>query len=424
VGTTATSEHKEAAQLYEERERRIKDAIALRVPDRVPVAFSMNFWHARYGGRTVRDVMYDYDLNAELTCRAAVELQPDGVASPFTITAVGPLLEASHYQQLRWPGHGAADNCSYQYIDRELMKGDEYDLFIEDPTYFLLTRFLPRVSEVAEPLAKLPQFPSGQNLRLLASLRFLADPDVMQALTRLSKAGAEAQRMMEKALAHFQQLTALGFPSVAAGTCAAPYDYFADFMRGSKGIMLDLYRRKDKLLAAMEHIVPMTIRSAVAMGKAGKCNIIFMPLHWGLDGFMSLEQFKTLFWPQLRAVMMGMIEQDVVPCVFWEGNCTSRLEIIADIPRGKAIYWFEATDIYRAKEVLGDIACLRGNVPASVLNTGTPDDVTEYCKRLIKVVGKNGGFILDGAAAGIPDEAPLANVLAMMRTAREYGSYQ
>ena len=48
----------------------------------------------------------------------------------------------------------------------------------------------------------------------------------------------------------------------------------------------------------------------------------------------------------------------------WEGDCTSRLETIADIPRGKAIYWFERTDLVRAKEVLGDVVCLRGNVPS------------------------------------------------------------
>jgi uroporphyrinogen-III decarboxylase len=55
---------------------------------------------------------------------------------------------------------------------------------------------------------------------------------------------------------------------------------------------------------------------------------------------------------------------------------------------------------------MGNHVCLRGNVPASMLNGGTPDDVTEYSKKLIDVVGKNGGFMLDGAI-GIPDEAKL-----------------
>jgi uroporphyrinogen-III decarboxylase len=45
-----------------------------------------------------------------------------------------------------------------------------------------------------------------------------------------------------------------------------------------------------------------------------------------------------------------------------------------------------------------------------------------YCKKLIDVVGKGGGFILDGAI-GIPDEARPENVRAMVDTTREYGVY-
>jgi uroporphyrinogen-III decarboxylase len=51
-------------------------------------------------------------------------------------------------------------------------------------------------------------------------------------------------------------------------------------------------------------------------------------------------------------------------------------------------------------------------VPASLLNIGTPDQVKDYCRKLIEVVGKGGGFILDGAT-GVPDEAKPENVKAM-----------
>jgi uroporphyrinogen-III decarboxylase len=148
-----------------------------------------------------------------------------------------------------------------------------------------------------------------------------------------------------------------------------------------------------------------------------------MPMHKGLDGFMSLEQFKTFFWPSLKKVILSLIEENFVPLVLWEGDCTSRLEIIKDIPKGKAIYWFEQTDIFRAKEVLGDHVCIRGNVPATLLCVGKPDDIVVYCKKLIDVVGKGGGFILDGAI-GVPDEARVENVRAMANTTREYGVYK
>ena len=54
--------------------------------------------------------------------------------------------------------------------------------------------------------------------------------------------------------------------------------------------------------------------------------------------------------------------------------------------------------------------------------TGTPAQVSDYCKKLIDIVGKGGGFIMDGAT-GIPDEAKLENVKAMKETTKEYGIY-
>jgi uroporphyrinogen-III decarboxylase len=136
---------------------------------------------------------------------------------------------------------------------------------------------------------------------------------------------------------------------------------------------------------------------------------------------MSSSQFKTFYWPTLRKLMMALIDAGLIPVPLWEADCTSRLETIADIPRGKAVYWFERTDLVRAKEVLGDVVCLRGNVPTSLMVTGRPDEVDTYCRRLIEKVGRGGGLILD-AACGIPDEAKPENVRAMFEAARKYSA--
>jgi len=164
-------------------------------------------------------------------------------------------------------------------------------------------------------------------------------------------------------------------------------------------------------------------KAALQVPKLPGVNLVFMPLHKGLDGFMSLDQFKIFYWPTLKRMMLTLIDAGFTPCPLWEGNCTSRLETISDMPKGKAVYWFEQTDIFKAKEILGDRICLRGNVPASILNVGEPKQVKDYCKRLIEVVGKGGGFILDGAI-GIPDDAKPENVMAMVEAVHEYGVYR
>lgn len=91
--------------------------------------------------------------------------------------------------------------------------------------------------------------------------------------------------------------------------------------------------------------------------------------------------------------------------------------MIKNIPRGKAVYHFERVDLRKAKEILGDTVCFRGNVPVSLLHTGTPDDVKAYVKNLIDIVGKDGGLIVDSGS--IFDEAKHDNVKAMVEFTKE-----
>ena len=306
----------DGAVRYAERMKRIMDAVELQQPDRVPTVFFSMFWLARYGGITYREAMYDYDRVSEITRRALLELQPDVFSLPHLLLALGPVMERMGYKQLQWPGHGTDENASYQYLDREYMKPEEYDDYLLDPTGYYLSKYLPRVGEAFEGFEELPTFPGLYYIRLLVAAREFARSGIVRAFTALQKAGEEAQRLTDYA-----------------------------------------------------------------------------------------ESFR--------------IENDLVPVPLWEGDCTTRLETLADIPRGKAVYWFERTDLVKAKEVLGDVVCLRGNVPASMLTTGTPEQVDAYCRMLIEKVGKGGGFILDGAI-GIPDESKPENVTAMFEAARKY----
>jgi uroporphyrinogen-III decarboxylase len=419
---SAMSEQTEdPGQLFAERQRRIYDAVALKPVDRVPIMYHTNFWFATYSSIPIRRFLYEYDLVSEVTKKIVAELNPDAVGAPHATTSLGPTLDLLGYRQLEWAGHGAADNVSYQYRDHEWMTAEEYDEYIDEPSWYYFTKVMPRIADAYAHLAKLPKFAGWQHLRMIHCARFFGDPDVINGFAKLAEAGREAVKLWNIANGFGDELAALGWPSSVLRTCVAPYDFFADTLRGSKGIMLDLRRRPEKLLAAMERAIPLILRATIPP-KLGPCRLIFMPMHWSIDRYMSPDQFRHFFWAPLRKVLMALIDAGLVPVVFWEGNCTSRLEIIADIPKGKCIYWFESGDIFLAKQVLGDHVCLRGNVPASMLNAGSPDEVTEYSKKLIDIVGKNDGFMLDGAI-GIPDEARLENVKAMYAAVHHYGRY-
>jgi uroporphyrinogen-III decarboxylase len=306
-------------------------------------------------------------------------------------------------------------------VEGEYMKGDEYEQFLYDPTDFVIRTYWPRIFGALKPLENLPPLHDILSYYMgLGKFATFGSPDMVKAMEVLVEAAKKAQNMMKAAMAWAVRCRELGFPSQAGSLTQAPFDTLSDFLRGTRGAMLDMFRQPDKLIEAAEKLLPMMLRLGLT-AKARGVPRVFIPLHKGLDGFMSLDQFKNFYWPTLKKLIEGLIKEDCTPNVFWEGDVQSRLEIIGDIPIGKAIYTFERTDMFKAKEVLGDVVCLKGNVPLSMLATGTPEDVKDYCKKLIDVVGKGGGFIMDSST--VLDDAKPENVKAMFEFTKDYGLY-
>jgi hypothetical protein len=413
----------DATELYRQREKRVNDAIALRTPDRVPIEVLFGFFPAEYSGMTAEEVMYDPEKMMRAYMKTLLEFQPDMMQNPYGSRFLGPILEALDFKQLKWPGHGLPSNLPYQFVEGEYMKADEYDHFLLDPSDFMMRRYWPRIFGSLKGFEKLAPIHSIISYGTGTPFGFapFTLPEVIEALDTLKKAGRESIRIATYSRAFTEKAKDAGFPMQYGSVAKVPFDTLGDFFRGTKGIMLDMYRIPEKLIKACERMLPFMVESAVNATKVSGNPRVFMPIHKGLDGFMSLSQFKKFYWPTLRELFVALINEGLNPCPLWEGDCTSRLEVIKDIPVGKACYAFEATDIMKAKEILGDTVCIRGNVPISLLVTGTPESVRASCKRLIDTVGKDGGYILD-SSTGV-DSAKPENVKAMIEFTKEYGIY-
>jgi len=414
------TENKEA--LFKAREKLITDAVELRESDRVPVTASFYFFPARYYGHTIRDVMYDPDKMFDTHVSAALEFQPDLAQNPFGLLFLGPLLEALDYRQMQWAGGQLPADVPFQFVEGEYMKADEYDHFFSDPVDFVVRTYWPRISGALKAFESLPSLKSFTQFMGYGSFGIFADPAMQEALDAVKKAGQEAERMGMYYSRFEERMHEEGFPTQGGGAAQAPYDLLGDFFRGTKGLMTDMYRRPQIVLKAVEKLLPLEIERGIATARRSGTRLVFIPLHKGLDGFMSLEQFRKFYWPTLRELVVALIEEELVPYLFWEGDCTSRLDLIKDIPAGKAMYRFEATDMFEAKDALRDRVCIRGNVPISILATGTPDDVRAYCKKLIDYVGRGGGFLMD-SSAGVTDARP-ENLRTMFEFSREYGVHR
>jgi len=107
----------------------------------------------------------------------------------------------------------------------------------------------------------------------------------------------------------------------------------------------------------------------------------------------------------------------------FDTNWTAAFPWLRRLPARTCILELDSSsDIFKAKEILGDRMCIMGDVPATMLAFGTKDEVMSYCRRLITEVGKGGGFILSSGCS-IPANAKAENVKALAEAADEWGWY-
>ena len=185
---------KNPAELFRERTQRIQDAIQLRKPDRVPFAPFLTFFPARHYGLTYAEAMHDYGKLAGAMKKFMVDFQPDAFPDTFRILAWAPTLEILDYRQLVWPGHRGRPDVTYQFVEGEYMKAEEYDAFIDDPSDFLLRRFLPRAWGALEPLEGLRPLSWAWYTRMVSYVSVFGKPEVSEALESLIRAGRKRPR--------------------------------------------------------------------------------------------------------------------------------------------------------------------------------------------------------------------------------------
>jgi hypothetical protein len=408
-------------QVRYEKEKRITDAIQLKIPDRVPVITGMGYFPAKYAGIPCSAAYYDYDAWYEAYRKTLKDFPADIIFQQGFMP--GKALEILDPKQSRWPGHGVDPNHGHQSIEIVNMEAEDYDDFLKDPSDYIFRIHLSRVSDKLAGLARLPKLSSMGNgfigAQMLANI--MATPEVSAAIETLLETGREMRKWEDKIASFNQMVLDMGFPQYFQGAAMPPFDVISHSMRGMTGTMMDMFRQPDKLQAACEKILEITLERPVPPPSEFGNIRVFMTNTRGSDDFLSKRQFDTFYWPTFKRLVIGLIEKGMTPCIFFEGNFTSRLEYLLEFPKGKMLVRLDTTDIFRAKEVLRDHLCIEGNVPSTLLQMGTVDEVKEHCKKLIDVVGKGGGFIL--APRSSTDEVRPENLKAMIEFTQEYGKY-
>lgn len=405
---------------YDARLGRVMDAVAVREPDRVPLGLSVQAFPYYWAGITIADAMADFRVAGQALDKYYGHFKPDIGFDP-SLMYYSKYMKTTGITWFQWPGEHFEDkNQSYQFIEGEYMKADEYPEAIRDMTKFMMNKWLPRCFTELKGLSKI-DFRDSMWFNHLNTFFPFSDPEVKHALHALMKAGDEllewftylgeyGRRMME---VH-------GIPSYAAGFAFAPFDMIGDSMRGTVEILMDMYDRPEELLELIGVVTDFAIKDTIAGCSGRPTPFVIFWLHKGVDDFMSDEQFAKFYWPSLRKYATALIEAGLVPLLFCEGAYNTRLEHLRDLPSGKAILSFEHTDMAKAKKILGGHSCIKGNIPASLLAFGTKEEVVSEAKRLIDVCAPGGGYIMDTGT--LLDNARTENVEALFDTTFTYGS--
>ncbi len=410
-------------QLYEEREKRITDVIQMRVPDKMPVFIRLHSFPVKYASLPQSARFYDIAAYKQAVIKSLLDFDPDIVRLTGGMRS-GLALEFLGTRQLRWPGGNLPPDMSEQHVDEAIMKEDEYDLFIADPGDFILRRYLPRAYNALAPLSKLPPLSSLiETVGMVTESPHFSTPEIMQAFEAIFKAGqvqAKFGRIQEEIG------NALGIPPLtySGPSVVTPFDVITDRFRGMHGVATDMFKQPEKLFAAMEKVLEWqkTTLTPASPEQTGKRRVMGGMSHWGSRAFLSRKQFYNFYWPTLKKSLLAIIEQGYVPVLSPEGDHDDRIECLLELPKGKVLVYNQILDVVKAKEILGGHIAFMGGVPAALLHFGSTQDVEDHCKRIIKICGKDGGFILSAAAVGEEDAKP-ENLKTMVDAVRKYGRY-
>ena len=396
---------KKMERLYAERLKRYVTAMRNGKPDRIPIRPFVAEFTAKYAGYTCQEVTHDYEKAFAAARKCAADFDWDAVVGNMVYVWTG-LTQAIGLKYYAVPGIDLSPDTGFQYREpseeQAFMKPNEYDQLIEDPTGFLFNVWLPRVSSDVSA--------EGEPTSYRNNLSFLKGG--MAMLSYFNAFGKQNQLLRSES----------GTVSAISGILKAPFDILADKLRGYLGLVTDLFDRPAKVLAACEALMPHLTHVALSGADPDKNVPIGFWMHRGCVPFVSQEHFDKFYWPTLKPIIEEIWANGHQVLFYAEGNWNAHLRAFAELPDGSIVYHVDKTDILEAHKVLGHKFCISGGIPNYLFSYGTPDEVRNYCKKVIDGVAGNGGYIMD-ASAIIQNDAKVENIMAMTDFTREYGVY-
>jgi hypothetical protein len=321
--------------------------------------------------------------------RQAVDLAVKKIGAPDMGFAIFPRdVPFSESLRHRLPGRELGEDELFQLIEEEVMLREDYEEILKVGFAHWNLDYFVRLD---------PSLPRGGLGRTLVTMKFI--------------------RMGLRIRGNAAQLDKMGILPAFYSAFIPPFDLFS-LARSINKFSTDLYDCPDLLQKACEASVAPTLATTMqALMPTGGKRVCIYPMRSSVT-FISPKMFEKFSLPALKQMVEFLVKKGITPIIHCDANWTPLLHYFREFPRAKCILELDGdTDIFKAKEVLGDWMCLKGDVPAQMLAFGEVGEVEAYCEKLISTVGKGGGFIL-GSGCEVPLNAKVENVQAMLRVAR------
>jgi len=361
--------------ILEERITRIRKAVSFAKPDRVPVILEYAGFAAYVTGTSMADFISS-PARATQTMIKAFNCVGEGDGINYGSFSAHS-LSYSFGAKVRVPGVDLPSDELWQVVETEIMTQNDYDSILDlGWKAFFIDYLSNRIFNDAKP-------------ELL--------PENQEPVDVIGKWAAS------------------GIPVLSGGDVTLPFELLCGG-RSLEKFFMDLIHIPDKVESVMDEIVPHLAKNIV-QNASNKGYMMAWVGGWRTAPCMiSSQMWDRFVWPYFKRLVNEVINAGLIPLLHLDSNWERELERFNEFPKGKIVVALDGdTNIFKAKEILDDHACIMGDVPASLLAFGDEDEVYNYCTNLINHLGPD-GFILQ-SGCDIPANAKLENVKAMVAAA-------
>ncbi|MCR4436362.1 MAG: uroporphyrinogen-III decarboxylase, partial [Eubacteriales bacterium] len=350
-----------------------KKAIALEKPDKTPMQFNGDAFCANHMGVKLSEIAVNTELCITTIINSVNELGDIDVVDYGATYA--PAVGMYNLSNTKVPGRQLPEDSLWQVDETGTMTEEDYDTILDKGFEAFFNDF---------------------------------------TANRLNIDFQEMEEQMGKAAEAPKRYAEAGYVNSSTIAPGGEVDYLSGGRTMAK-FARDLYRMPDKVYAALDIIHEYNINSLKQQLKNGNAVTGMIAAGRGACDFYSPKIWERVIWKYYKNLADLLIENGVTVQWHMDGNYERGLSYFRDFEKGTCLFCPDGqTDIYKVKEVLGDISCIRGDVPAPLLVLGTPEDVHNYASRLIRDMGP--GFVM-GVACCTPPNAKVENVKAMIAAA-------